>query len=426
MLSKDFLTTLTDTDKEVLRSIYLLRCLDEPTILETYYAPEGRTQDYVMRRIRKFVKCKVIEKVKYGEEWPALFLTTSGVGLLRYYLTLPDEIYIKQKKKTILGVYNSNDLKLDPRVIKHQIYLNRFVSKFKIKADKLGIPWAYFDEKYLSKYTSIRPDGMIRIGGEDLFLEMDMGTEKNTQLRKKWENYRTFIRSEEYFQREQNIKVLFIVGNVKNTELKARRVKSLIYDEIVDIVDSDIDFYVADQDTLLNTVFEKLIPSCPYVTNTISGFKMMLTRCCGFLVSSGDKLSHILGETKFDFYARKLNNNKKILVQDGETQEYLIDLYVGKPVSVLKKIAYMGRTSSAFEVSMKRPIKYIVVIEDEKDFYQDLKAIGIEIPSNVYFTTENRLRNMIFYEALFQYDMLGSIVHFNNYSFSGKVFERSL
>jgi len=425
-IQKEFITSLTETDKEALRSIYLMRCLDEDLLYEIFYAPEGRTKDYVMRRVRKFLKYDIIENIKYGEDKPALFLTTTGVGLLKYYLNLPDEIYMREKKRTALGIYNSSDLKLDAKVIKHQIYLNHFVSKFKLKASETGLDWAYFDEKYLSKYTSIRPDGMIRIGNEDIFLEMDMGTESSRQLARKWENYREFLNSDEYFQREQNIKVMFIVGNMKNTQMKARRVKSLIYDEIIDVIDTEIDFYVADQNTLIDILFQKIVPKSLYVTNTLPDFKNMLTRCCGFLVSAGDRLSNSLGDVKFDFYARKQNNNKKILIQNGVAQEFVIDLYKGSPMSVLKKIAYIKKTSGIFELSMKRSLKYIVVIEDDKEFYQDLKAVGITGSENAYFTTESRLRNMLFYEALFQYDALGSIVHFTNPSLSGRVFERAL
>ena len=427
-VEKDFILSLTETDKEAIRSIYLLRCLDENILYEMFYAPKGRSRDYVMRRVRNFVKNDIIERVKYGEEYPALFLTTTGIGLLRFYLNLPEEVYLKENKKTNLGVYNSDDLKLDIKVIKHQIHLNTFVAKFKKRADEMNLQWSYYDEKYLSKYTSIRPDGMIRIGTEDIFLEMDMGTETNRQLKRKWENYRNFYNSDEYFHREQNIKVLFIVGNIKNTKLKARRVKSLIYDEIIDLVDTEIDFYVDDQDSLIDTIFKRLIPQSPYINDILMDFKTMMTKSWGFLFSSGDRLSNILNDAKFNFYIRKLNHKKKILIQDGEPQEFVVDLYVGKPMSILKKIAYMKKTSANFENAMKRPLKYIVVIEEntEEDFYLDLKEMGIVPPENVYFTTDKRVRNMLFYEALFQYNALGSIVHFTDNALSGKVHERSI
>ena len=78
----DFIDSLTAIDKEVLRSIYLLRCLDENLMYEMFYSLEGKSRDYVMRRVRKFMKYKIIEKVGYGEEYPAIFLTTNGIGLL--------------------------------------------------------------------------------------------------------------------------------------------------------------------------------------------------------------------------------------------------------------------------------------------------------------------------------------------------------
>mgnify|MGYP001197283335 FL=1 len=424
----DFIDSLTAIDKEVLRSIYLLRCLDENLMYEMFYSLEGKSRDYVMRRVRKFMKYKIIEKVGYGEEYPAIFLTTNGIGLLRNYLNLPVEAYLRADKKTALGIYNYKDLRLDAKLIKHQIYLNTFVLEFRKRALEKDLQWTYYDEKYLSKYTMIRPDGMIRIGSYDLFLEMDMGTETTRQLNRKWTNYRRFYNSDEYFQREQDIKILFIIGNVKNPEIKADRIKTIIYNELGDIIDKDFDFYAAGQDELLDIIFKKLIPDSPYNKEIIPDFKSMMMRSCGFILSSGDRLASELGRVAFDLYARKLNNLKKILVVDKTPQEFVIDINVGSPLSLFKKISYIKQTSVFFENKFKRPLKYIIILEENKEteFYKASKAFGIVPSDNIYFSTRKRIMNMQFYEALYQYDSLGSIFHFTDYSLTSRVFERSI
>lgn len=71
-----------------------------------------------------------------------------------------------------------------PRLINHQLELNQFVIEFNAKhsADPNLMPHKYYNEKFVSKYKFIRPDGMISIGDIDFFLEMDMGTENKKQL----------------------------------------------------------------------------------------------------------------------------------------------------------------------------------------------------------------------------------------------------
>lgn len=425
-IPKDFILSLTEADKEALRSLYLFRCLDEPLLHDMCYEPEGRSRDYVMRRVRNFIKHEIVERVKYGGEYPALFLKTAGIKLLSEYVRLPEDVYHQQGKKTLLGVYSANDLKLDVKMINHQLFLNRFVATFKRRAAEINLPWLYFDEKYLSHYVSIRPDGMIRIGSLDLFLEMDMGTETFQFLARKWNNYRRFVSSDEYFQREQNIKVLFIIGNMVNPKLRSRRVKTTIINNILDVIDNDFDFFVSDQEDLVNVVFNLLLSSSPHYSKRIPELKSLLQSQYGFHVSPGELLKEAVDRNIFDLYIRKINEQQKIVVIDGSTQEFVVDFYHNAPLSVIRKITYMDRINSYFKNHMKRNLKYIVILEDEVAFHKDLKAFGIPVVENIYFTTERRLSNMQFYEALFQFDQMGNVFHFSGDSLNLKVFERAI
>ena len=46
--------------------------------------------------------------------------------------------------------------------------------------------------------------------------------------------------------------------------------------------------------------------------------------------------------------------------------------------------------------------------------------------SDIYFTTSERLRQMDFPEALFQYDAMGNLFHFTDYGLQQRVFERKV
>ena len=61
----------------------------------------------------------------------------------------------------------------------------------------------------------------------------------------------------------------------------------------------------------------------------------------------------------------------------------------------------------------------------ETEFYKASKAFGIVPSDNIYFFNQKRIMNMQFYEALYQYDSLGSIFHFYGLFLTSRVFERS-
>lgn len=75
---------------------------------------------------------------------------------------------------------------------------------------------------------------------------------------------------------------------------------------------------------------------------------------------------------------------------------------------------------------LNRKIPYLVVIPEENSFYTELKLMRGMDYSDIYFTTSERLRQMDFPQALFQYDTMGNMFHFADYSLQERIFEQKV
>ena len=75
---------------------------------------------------------------------------------------------------------------------------------------------------------------------------------------------------------------------------------------------------------------------------------------------------------------------------------------------------------------LKRRVPYLVVAADERELYNDLKVVQAVDCSNIYFTTLERLQKSSFPEALFQFNSLGSIFHFEDFALEKRIYERTI
>lgn len=432
---KDILKSLSQRDVEALKSIYTYRCLTLNQLYQLHYSKSLLTNEVVTDRtakqkVKELLRFGLIEaveplsKVIFGEPEPAYFLTPSGIEVIRYCFDLPTNIYDTKKQVVKRGYYRASELKIYPKNINHQVYLNQFVIDF--TQLNLDVGWKYYDEKYVSQFTSIRPDGMMTILDTDFFLEMDMATESRKQLLEKWENYRNFINSREYAYKERKIVVLFICENTNRVQERIDLVKHTIYERIVDTIDGDFDIYVGTKEQLLNLLMEKMIPTIRGKEARLFSIGKVLSENHGFHVSNGDVLNPVFGGTEFGQYIRKVSNENTILIENNRIQEFLLDDFSYSPLSVINKIAYLDKSNLLFKEKFNREIPYVVVGESEEQLYRDIKLVDIVGVKNVYFTTMERLQNDSFHEALFQFDVLGNVQHFSDSGLDERVFERTM
>src|SRR5690625_1145094 len=235
---------LSSRDLDLLHALYLYRCLTIRQAQKYIYKLKEPNQYSENKIVKKLLSLKVVEQVEYRPEKFVLFLNTLGVDIVREYKEIPVEIFDQDTHVVKRGYYRAGELKMHPRLINHQVHLNEFVLKFSNRMQKDNIKWKYYDEKYVSQYFTIRPDGLIQLLDTDFFLEMDMGTESRKQLLDKWNNYRDFVRSGDFTNKERKIMILFLTENVKNVEKRKDLVRFTVVEQFLDLLGGDLDMVV--------------------------------------------------------------------------------------------------------------------------------------------------------------------------------------
>lgn len=419
---------LSRRDVDALRSIYDFRCLTVAQIYELHYMKSIKfdneivSDSYCRKKIYEFTENNVLEKVAY-DEGEVLFLTTMGVDVVRHACDFPSNIYDYTKKVVKRGYYRASELKVAPKYIKHQLALNQFMINFILKEN--DIYWRYYDEKHISQFRNIRPDGLLNMLDIDFFLEMDMATESKKQLYNKWENYRRFLDSAEYDHIERKIIVLFIVENTMNPQSRIDLVRHTLGERLMDRIDSNFEVYVDTMDGIMNILEDKIgIAKGLKLDENDDIFRSIANQ--GFSVAMGEKLKNTFGGTEFDFYCRKIDENNHIIVENNRVQEFVVDSYKNSPFSIMKKIAFINLVNLHFKKRFNREISYIIVAQSEEQIYRDLKVMDLLVVNNIFYTTYERLKSKPLHQALFQFDFLGNLYSFIDSGLDERTFEYNL
>ena len=293
---------------------------------------------------------------------------------------------------------------------------------FEMNKDYLNsLTWSYYDEKYVSQYTKIRPDGMISILDVDLFLEMDMSTESKAQLIDKWKHYKVFLNSVEHRNNDRKIIVLFIVENTNLIENRKNLIKLTAEEIVLNDIDDKFEIIVGTKEELLSTIFKTIIPDIMKtnykkytLTNTLNNHS--------FDVADASSLVNKLGNSNYGYFIRKLDKENHLVCENGKVQGFLIDYYIDNSLSFLAKVAYLDRNLANFHYYYKWTPSYILVCDDIDRLYNDLKLLKLECTTNVYYTTLERLQKYPFHEALFQFNFEGSKYTFKNNGLRDRIF----
>lgn len=424
---REAINQLERVDIQLLHKLYLFRCLTIRQAYRELYREQYETFAlFESERLEKLINVGVIEKVAFHIDNYAIFLTTNGVDIVREAVQLPTQIFNPDTKTVKRGYYRAGELRISPRLINHQVHLNQFVLDFTTLAKDYGHTFKYFDEKHVSQYFTIRPDGLIQIYDTDFFIEMDMGTESQKQLTEKWNHYRDFFRSQEYNEKEKKVVVLFVTHTNKNLDSRKDIVRYTASQAIIDVFGEGFDMHIGSKDELLNLVFDELIPDMVQQNDTKARLLRVLQQYHGFSIAPGERLNGMLHNTTYEYYVRRLNEDGGIRSLFGRIQEFLIDDYTTQPLSVLHKITYHKRNANSYRIKMNRTIPYIVVAKDEQVLYKDLLVTDIKNLENIFFTTVDRLEKKDFHNALFQIDPQGNIYHFKNDGLTERVYETNI
>ena len=419
------LKALAERDLNALYTIYTYRCLTLGMIYELNYRwsyrgdkKESVGDSYCKRKVAEFVSLELVE-IEPMVSGDVYFLTRSGVDLIRYYFDIPSNIYDFEKNTVMRGYYTAGELRISPKYIPHQLSLNQFMVDFTNR--DIDVCWKYYDEKHISEFRTIRPDGLLNIIDTDFFLELDMATESKAQLYEKWENYRRFLVSSEYEYIDRKIVVLFIVENTASPQARIDLVKHTLGERLMDKISNNFEVFIGSKNELLDILEERIKSSTSgdIVDNTI--LKAVAKQ--GFSVAFGEELSKVFDNISYDFYCRKINNDNTVVVENGRLQEYIMDSYKYEPFSVMKKIAFLSVNNVFYKDKLNRKLTYIVVGESEEVLYRDLKILDLLVLDDVYLTTFDRLQTRKFHSALFKFDYLGNIYTFKDNGLENSEYE---
>lgn len=415
---------LSDYDMFVLHEIYQFRCLDINQLFDYYYYTKFQDKiKFEKLVLKKWTNLLLIDTIEY-KEGVAVFLTNNAIEIIREEFGMSTNIVDKEKKIVKRGYYSAAELKMLPRLVNHQIHLNRFILDFAALADDEDLNWQHFGEKYVSQYFGMRPDALLRFYDVDIFLEQDMSTESKKQLLQKWEHYRTFLQSKEVEGQDRKIIMMFIVDNTTNIKERKELVRYTACDSLIDVLNSNFDIYVGSRDELLDILFTKIIPTLHVMNAQHSKLMQIVDRRHGFQIRDAGRLKKSLNDTEYTFYLYKTDTNGNLLHENYRLQEFLLDDALNGPFSMISKIAYHKRNSATFSRNNSRPISAIFLVDSSKEVKNYLMLSSLMGTDEVYFTTMKRLETMNFEKALFQFDRSGAIYHFADSGLIRREFEK--
>lgn len=413
----ELLGKLKDEDLVCLSHLYLYRAMDVNQIFDFVYKVEGETASDKRKRtvIRKrLTENGLVTVTTYQPNKEAFQITNKGIEIVRYTRDIPREVLDLDTKQAKRGYYTAADLSMNPRLINHQVHLNQIMLEFGEKARSVGLPWNYYDEKFLSQYHGIRPDGMISLLDHDIFIEVDMATESKAQLIEKWEHYRAFVHSEEFKYKSRKIVVLFDVDNIiSKNKIKKRiaLVKQSIVETFLDNVTDNFDIVVKHRDELIPYIFQSLIPRI-LNKNSDENIALKQIQDGGWTISYGYQLNTVLAGDFYNYFIRKLDENGQVVKFSGTLQEYFLDFYLDEEMTVLHRIEFYQRNTTLYKEKFGRNIRLIVVTKDIETLYQDLSLLGNKIlgQPNVFVLDLNKFNPLDeLYENLYTLGTQGEV-----------------
>lgn len=416
--SKPLITQLNEADKKMLIKLYQLRCLSVQQIFDLYYRSIIDFNAFVKKNLTKMVQLNLIKLSHYQEDGFGVTLENGGVQIVRELLNLPPNTFTKDKRIVQRGYLRASDLKILPRFMNHQVHLNDFILKFEdqFKEKYPHHQYKYSDEKHLSQYLSIRPDGLLQLFDVDLFLEMDMGTETKKALEQKWRHYRQFITNKNFqYQERRMIIFMFCEGGV---DVQARRelVLKTAFETLGDYFSNQLDMYVGSIEELTFLLFEKLIPHWLQEDPTLPTWQRLF-KSKGFKLYHASQFNHFLSKGHYQLYAQL---PLKTATGDVLIKDFFLDDWRAQRLAICTNIAFFYQNRRHLEKVFDRPLNYLICANTEDQCLELLKILGLLNEKNVYFTTIERLNKLPLERAIFSFDFEGNRYHYQSLNLDKK------
>lgn len=411
------ISKLNKVDYQLLKLLYERRCFSFEQAWKHSYINILTYEEFVNKRIKPLIKFRLLDLRTSNTGVNVVFLTNKGIEIVQKHFHLPNEVWNKEKE--IVKV-TAGELSIQGKLLNHQIELNEFVYNFELLANKLKYSFEYFDEKWTSKFSNIRPDGLITINGVNLFIEQDMSTENSTQLKEKWNRYRLYLN-----RCNEKIIVLFIVkcypDYLEKRKDLIRHTARTIFNQMLG---ENFDIYVGSLEEIILALENKVLPVI-YENYKIPLYLEKLFKLHSYTLTKGDKLKISTGGVAVGYYARKLINGR-INISKGRIQEFLLDDYFYQPMSIYSKMTFAERISYVFDISYNREIDYLIIVPDEEVIYSHLAQMNFNFNTRVKFTTIKRLQMLPLYKAVFVFSPNGDMYSFKDEGYEELIYIKKI
>ena len=199
------------------------------------------------------------------------FLTTKGVNCSKELFRMREK-----RQKGSRGYATARQMVVAPLAAQHQLDIATFAIKAHQRFSHLNqVDMEYLDGTRLQGDIKecASPDGWLRLGEVEVFLEIDRGTERIPAIRKKMEHYVKFHEGK-FGRSGRKVLILFCY-----TDQPTERRKQGIRDAALEILDNKLrdnfEFVIGDMEECLNYVEQEVLP---LITNQLPSSKQPILK----------------------------------------------------------------------------------------------------------------------------------------------------
>lgn len=396
----------SDRDFQALLSIYNYRCLSMNQLFNLHYRYSGKKEvstEYLRKKLIKMKKDNLIEESRtVGKKTPTVyFLTNDGIQAVKMYFNLSNNIYDAKKRIHERGYYTYSEIKVSDRFIPHQYNLNDFALTATDFLKSKNVSYSYVDERHVSQTYGIRPDGILSTLGLDIFLEMDMGTESLSQLKEKWNHYRSYLGSQSYIDNGKKVIVFFICYNKGRINDRINIIKDSLNEHFIDCL-KEIEVYIGIPEKLMSVLKNIIVPF--YTTGKNEMYEELIAgvKKHEFKVASGIQMAKYLNDTNYTFY-----------IKNEKGKDFLVQEFFGEPIGAMNRVVFHEKINDLFEKKFNKSLPLLLIGTNEDTIIDNVDLFVMSDIPNVYFSTLKRLENLSFNEALFKIMPDGTIYSFS-------------
>lgn len=342
-------------EKEIIKNIYQYRSITLDQI-KTYL---GGSEEEVAQLITSgYITENTHEELIY------YFLTGKGAHKAK------DLFRIKKKKRMegSRGYVTASKLSFKPRIARHQLGVAEFMFQFHQRFPNLTKDvFEFLDggvlREDIKKHAS--PDGWIRVGDIEIFLEIDRGTETQPAIREKMKNYVRFAESQSY---QQDRKIIILFCYLDNpTERRKKMIMNCAVEGLDLKLKDSFDFVMGDMERCLTFLKEEVIYPMNPASLRKSQERMMA------------RLPHTLEPyLRFKLYNTDYRNN--VALDQTKRHYYFIDLTTQRA----SRFATLNLLEEQLRSVLFRDQTHFVIHSDRYEQIDELKKLYPNITNHPY------------------------------------------